>query len=76
MEAPASGEENAEINSLIEKTIQSAQKDLANFEKVRRFTLLDQPFSIENEQMTPSMKLRRKAIEERYGELIEAMYRT
>lgn len=67
---------NAEINNLIEKTIQSAQKDLANFEKVRRFTLLDQPFSIENEQMTPSMKLRRKAIEERYGELIEAMYRT
>ncbi|MBE0643955.1 MAG: long-chain fatty acid--CoA ligase [Bacteroidetes bacterium] len=67
---------NAEINKLIEKTIQSAQKDLANFEKVRRFTLLDQAFSIENEQMTPSMKLRRKAIEERYGDLIDSMYRT
>ncbi len=67
---------NSEINRLIEKTIQNAQKDLANFEKVRRFTLLDQAFSIENEQMTPSMKLRRKAIEERYGDLIESMYRT
>ncbi|MFZ1729477.1 MAG: long-chain fatty acid--CoA ligase [Bacteroidota bacterium] len=67
---------NSEINNLIEKTIQATQKDLANFEKVRRFTLLDQPFSIENEQMTPSMKIRRKAIEERYGDLIDSMYRT
>lgn len=67
---------NAEINRLIEQTIQNTQKDLANFEKVRRFTLLDQPFTIENGEMTPSMKLRRKAIEERYGDLIEAMYRT
>ncbi len=67
---------NAEINGLIESTIQAAQKDLANYEKVRRFTLLDQPFSIENGQMTPSMKLRRKAIEERYGDLIDSMYRT
>ena len=67
---------NAEINRLIEKTIQSTQKDLANFEKMRRFTLLDQPFTIENGEMTPSMKLRRKAIEERYGDLIESMYRT
>ncbi|MFA6234898.1 MAG: AMP-dependent synthetase/ligase, partial [Bacteroidota bacterium] len=67
---------NSEINNLIEKTIQATQKDLANYEKVRRFTLLDQAFSIENEQMTPSMKIRRKAIEERYGELIDSMYRT
>jgi long-chain acyl-CoA synthetase len=67
---------NSEINNLIEKTIQATQKDLANFEKVRRFTLLDQPFSIENEQMTPSMKIRRKAVEERYGDLIDSMYRT
>ncbi|MBR9978349.1 MAG: long-chain fatty acid--CoA ligase [Bacteroidetes bacterium] len=67
---------HSEINRLIEQTIQGTQKDLANYEKVRRFTLLDQPFSIENGQMTPSMKLRRKAIEERYGDLIESMYRT
>ncbi|MBR9975371.1 MAG: long-chain fatty acid--CoA ligase [Bacteroidetes bacterium] len=67
---------NAEIHHLIEQTIQATQKNLANFEKVRRFTLLDQPFTIESGEMTPSMKLRRKAIEERYGDLIESMYRT
>ncbi len=67
---------NAEILKLIEGTIQGTQKDLANFEKVRRFTLLEEPFTIENGEMTPSLKIRRKAVEERYHDLIEAMYRT
>ncbi|MDT8323158.1 MAG: AMP-binding protein, partial [Bacteroidota bacterium] len=64
-----------EIYKLIEGTIQGTQKDLANFEKVRRFTLLDEPFTIENGEMTPSLKIRRKVVEERYQDLIEAMYR-
>ncbi len=65
-----------DVNRLMEQTIQSRQKDLANFEKVRRFSLLEEPFTIENGEMTPSMKIRRKAVEERYQELIESMYRT
>jgi long-chain acyl-CoA synthetase len=65
-----------DIHRVIEQTIQTRQKDLANFEKVRRFSLLDEPFTIENGEMTPSMKIRRKAVEERYQELIESMYRT
>ncbi len=64
-----------EVYKLIEGTIQGTQKDLANFEKVRRFTLLDEPFTIENGAMTPSLKIRRKVVEERYQDLIEAMYR-
>jgi long-chain acyl-CoA synthetase len=67
---------HAEIHKLIEGTIQGTQKDLANYEKVRRFTLLDQSFTIESGEMTPSMKIKRKAVEERYEDLIEAMYRT
>ena len=46
------------------------------FEKVRRFVLLDEPFTIESGEMTPSMKIRRKAVEERYRDLIEEMYGT
>jgi long-chain acyl-CoA synthetase len=67
---------NKEINDLIEKTIQGTQKDLANFEKVRRFALLPNPLTIENGELTPSLKLRRKQIEERYSDLIDAMYQT
>jgi long-chain acyl-CoA synthetase len=67
---------NAEIHRLIEQRIQETQKDLANFEKVRKFALLDHQLSIENGEMTPTMKIRRKAVEERYKDLIESMYRT
>ena len=44
-------------------------------EKVRRFILADQPFTIENEQMTPSMKIRRHIISKVYGERLDALYR-
>jgi long-chain acyl-CoA synthetase len=67
---------NSEIHHMIEDMVQSAQKDLSNFEKVRRFVLLDAPFTIESGEMTPSMKIRRKAVEERYRDLIESMYQT
>jgi long-chain acyl-CoA synthetase len=63
-----------EIYEIIERDMLQVQKKLANFEKVRKFTLLDKPFSLENGEVTPSLKIRRKAVEERYGSLIEEMY--
>jgi len=44
-------------------------------EKVRRFILADAPFTVENEQLTPSMKIRRHIINGVYGERLEALYR-
>lgn len=64
-----------EINELIEKDISMIQKDLANYERVRKFTLLEKQFSIEDGELTPTQKVRRKIIEERYAHLIEGMYR-
>jgi long-chain acyl-CoA synthetase len=63
------------ISDLIEKNISDIQKDLANYERVRRFTLLDRQFSIDEGELTPTMKVRRKVIEERYANLIERMYK-
>jgi long-chain acyl-CoA synthetase len=62
------------ITSLIEAEINHIQRDLANFERVRRFTLLDHQFTIEEGELTPTQKVRRKAIEERYSTVIESMY--
>ena len=67
---------NSEIYKILEQRIQNTQKDLSNFEKVRRFTLLENPLSIENGEMTPTLKIKRKAVEERYKDLIESMYQT
>ena len=66
---------HAEINDLIERNIAAIQKDLANYERVRRFTLLEKQFSIEDGELTPTQKVRRKIVEERYAHLIENMYR-
>lgn len=63
-----------EIYDLMEKELAKFQKSLANFERVRKFALLDKPFSLETGEITPTLKLKRKVIEERYRELIEQMY--
>ncbi len=64
-----------EIHKLIEEDIQKLQRDLASYERVRRFVLLDKPLSIEDGEITPTLKVRRKIVEERYGNLIETMYK-
>jgi long-chain acyl-CoA synthetase len=62
------------VTNLIETEINHIQRDLANFERVRRFTILDRQFTIEEGELTPTQKVRRKAIEERYREVIDSMY--
>ena len=55
--------------------VDRVNKDLSVVEKVRQFSFADEPFTIENEEMTPSMKIRRHKIKERYGERLDALYR-
>ncbi|MCK6603476.1 MAG: long-chain fatty acid--CoA ligase [Ignavibacteriaceae bacterium] len=63
-----------EVVDLFDKELTKFQKALASFEKVRKFALLDKAFTLESGEMTPSLKIKRKVIEERYKELIEEMY--
>lgn len=63
------------IRDLIQEEIERLSGRLADFEKVRRFTLLDEEFSVENNMLTPTLKVRRAAVIERYGDRIAAMYR-
>lgn len=63
-----------EIKNFIEKRIEKIQDELAPFERVVKFTLLPEPFSIENNAMTSTLKFRRKVIMENYKDLIEKMY--
>lgn len=65
-----------DIYRLLEKDMDQFQKKLANFERVRKFVMLDRPFTIESGEITPSMKVKRKFIEERYQDLIEQMYQS
>jgi len=64
-----------QIYELLDDELDQFQKKLANFERVRKFTILDKPFTIEGGELTPSLKVKRKVIEERYKGLIEDMYK-
>jgi long-chain acyl-CoA synthetase len=66
--------DSPQVATLINEHIDAIQKDLANFERVRKFTLLKKPFTIEDGELTPSLKVRRKIVEQRYSHLIEGMY--
>jgi len=55
--------------------IDRVNADLSVTEKVRQYTFADEPFSIDNEEMTPSLKIRRHKIRDRYGERLDALYR-
>jgi long-chain acyl-CoA synthetase len=64
-----------EVKQLMKQEIDRLTSHLAEFEKVRRFTLLDHPFSIETGELTPTLKVRRHFIKQRYAKELEAMRR-
>ncbi len=66
---------NVDIHKLIESHVEEKQKDLASYEKIKKFTLLPEPFTMESRELTDTLKLRRPVILENYAGLIEEMYR-
>ncbi len=62
------------VNAAMKKDIDQIQKDLAKYEQVRRFKLLMTPFTIENGCLTPTLKVKRKVVEQKYHDLIDSMY--
>jgi long-chain acyl-CoA synthetase len=68
--------EHTKVVEFFETRIHHLQQELANYEQVKKFTLLKRPFSMELGELTPTLKLRRKSIEVAFKAEIEAMYRS
>ena len=66
--------EKKEINILISSRIELLQADFASYEKVKKFTLLPQPFTMEGGELTSTLKIKRKTISEKYKDVIDKMY--
>ena len=64
-----------EIQSLIQAEVERVNKKFARVEQIKKFFLLDTQLSAEDEELTPTMKLKRKLVEKKYAEQIDAMYR-
>jgi long-chain acyl-CoA synthetase len=65
-----------EVNGLIEAEIEKVNRDFARVETIKRFRLIEQQLTAEDEELTPTMKLRRKFVNEKYKGMIEGMYET
>jgi long-chain acyl-CoA synthetase len=65
---------NAQIQSLYQEVVESANEKLARFEKLKRVVLVPDEFSAENGALTPTLKLRRRIVEDRYRRQIDALY--
>lgn len=66
--------EDADLHECLDEAVSRVNKRLSNLEKIRRFTVASEPFSIENEQMTPTMKIRRHIIIDTYRTVLEGLY--
>ncbi|GAB2636487.1 AMP-dependent synthetase/ligase [Vibrio panuliri] len=63
-----------QIIEMLEKRVNELQKELAKFEQVKKFKLLPKAFSMDDGELTPTQKLRRKVIHDKYQNEIEEMY--
>jgi long-chain acyl-CoA synthetase len=62
------------VHSTIQAKIDEVNKSLARVEQVKKFAVLERPFGIDTGELTPTMKLKRKVIAQKYAREIEAMY--
>ena len=65
---------SAEVQALIQTEIDRVNGKFARVEQIKKFFLLDTQLSAEDEELTPTMKLKRKLVEKKYQPQIEAMY--
>jgi len=67
--------QNEQIIDLIKQEIDPLQSSFASYETVKKFILLNQPLSIDKGEITPSLKIKRDVIEQKYQAQIDALYR-
>ena len=67
--------EKEEVVRFYQSIIDDCQKDFSSYEKIKRFTLLPQPFSMEKGELTDTLKMRRPVVARNYADQIAAMYK-
>ncbi len=66
--------ESPRIYAMISERISTLQQQLASYEKIKRFTLLPESFTIQNGELTNTLKVRRRVLAENYADVIDKMY--
>ncbi len=64
-----------EVLALIEREMQRVNEKFARVEQIKKFRLIEQKLTAEDEELTPTMKLKRKLVNQKYADMIEGMYK-
>lgn len=67
--------EHEEVRAAIDREVNHVNASLARYEQIKYYTLLATPFSVEGGELTPTMKLKRRIVNERFKDAIESMYK-
>ena len=67
--------ENDKVNAEYRRVIEKVNQGLAHFETIKKIAVVPEEWSVESGELTPSMKMKRRVVEEKYKDLIEGMYR-
>jgi len=62
------------VRELLQDTVDEANRERSRFEQVKRFTVLPRDFTMEDGEITPTLKLRRRAVQEHFANEIDALY--
>jgi long-chain acyl-CoA synthetase len=65
---------SAPVNALVQKIVEMVNARVSSTEAIKKFAILDRDLSIEADEITPTMKIKRKVVTERYRDIIEALY--
>lgn len=68
--------QNKKVHKEIDRLVEDRNRTLPNYQRIKRFVILDREFSIEQNELTPTMKVKRKVITEKYLALLDSMYDT
>ncbi len=71
---PAALARDERVRELIQRAVETANAELSRFEQIKRFAILPRDFSAEHEEITPTLKLRRRAVQEHFAREIEDLY--
>lgn len=71
---PTAAEHVQDKDAEVKKIVAKANARLASFEQIRKFRILDREFSVDTGELTPTMKVRRSKVLEKYKELVAEMY--
>ena len=72
--ANVDGDKNAGKEKTVKDVVARVNKQLADFERIRRFKILDREFAIERGELTPTMKIRRAQVLENHKDLVSELY--